>query len=367
MANGARVPRGGGRNGAVDVNAREGRLAMSQEQTEALADDDRSVTVMIRSQGRPSLDAALASVARQTHPRIEVLVVDATGGRHPPLAASCGPFALRMAGAGRPLNRPEAANCALDHARGRWRIFLDDDDFYDPPHVASLLAAATARGCRVAYSGTRLLDADGGVEGVMNPRYGRLKLFQGNFIQMGAALFHRSLCDEGCRFDEQMLLLQDWDFWLQLSARTGFAHTGEVTINWRARAGESGAGTGANADPALRALYAQRMSAKWASEHGRLVEFVRAVVHRADRLLSAHRPGQALRALRWAHAMLPDDPTVLNLTGVALYNAQRLDEAWQALDAAHRMRPEDESIRRNLALVERARGRAENGAGVVST
>ena len=46
------------------------------------------VTVIVRSMDRPELDCAVMSIARQDHPAIETIVVDATGGHHRPLAGS---------------------------------------------------------------------------------------------------------------------------------------------------------------------------------------------------------------------------------------------------------------------------------------
>jgi hypothetical protein len=41
--------------------------------------------IIVRSMGRDCLANAVASVAQQTHRPLELVVVDATGGSHPPL------------------------------------------------------------------------------------------------------------------------------------------------------------------------------------------------------------------------------------------------------------------------------------------
>ena len=326
-------------------------------------DDRPAVTVIIRSQGRATLAEALASVARQTYPNIDVLVVDATGGHHPPLDDHCGAHLLRMVAAGRRLNRPEAANCGLDHAHGEWLIFLDDDDYFDPPHVASLVEAAAVHGSRVAYSGTRVQDDRGLVISVLNQPYGRLELFNNNYIQMGAALFHRSLIDLGCRFDESMLLYQDWDFWLQLAAHEAFAHTGTVTTNWRAHIGRSGAGAGPNADPALQMRFGGRMREKWGGVRHRLVAYLGKVARHATWLISHRRSQRAVQILTAALVLAPDDPGLLNLLGIACFHAGHLRDAWRFISMAHRVLPDNGSIRRNLAMVERAQSGAPTASG----
>jgi len=61
------------------------------------------VTVMIRSMDRESLlQEALDSVALQTYPNIEVLVVNAKGGEHSLLGDWCGRFPLRICGLDEP-------------------------------------------------------------------------------------------------------------------------------------------------------------------------------------------------------------------------------------------------------------------------
>jgi hypothetical protein len=313
------------------------------------------VSVVVRSLGRDSLGAALQSVSHQSHTCIEIVVVDASGGKHPPLERHCGHFPLRLIEGTRPLNRPEAANRGLDHAWGEWIIFLDDDDFFDTGHVAQLLKAATERGTAVAYSGTRMLNERDHMVGVLNERYSRLKLCAGNFMQMGAVLFHRSLLQKGCRFDEDMLLYQDWDFWLQLSAHSHFAHCTELTNNWRVHAGHSGAGTGPNANAPLQAEFTRRVKEKWQRLQSRLFAFVHNTATRCTLQIRRGRPDRALNWLRRAMTVAPNDPTLTNLLGLARYQSGDLTGAWHALGDAHELLPDNDAIIRNLAQVEKLR------------
>ena len=116
-----------------------------------------------------------------------------------------------------------------------------------------------------------LVRADGTPHARLNRPFDRDALYRGNYIQMGAALFCRSLVEEGVRFDESLLNFQDWDFWIQIAQRTDFLHTGKVTLYWRAFNGQSGSGIGPNADHALQSNYTQRVQKKWA----RALDFAR--------------------------------------------------------------------------------------------
>lgn len=52
-------------------------------------------------------------------------------------------------------------NRALGRVRTPWAAFLDDDDYWMPAHIMTLLAAAEDSGADVIYSGCRVVDAAG--------------------------------------------------------------------------------------------------------------------------------------------------------------------------------------------------------------
>ena len=216
------------------------------------------VSVVIRTMGRPSLQRALASVAAQTWRPLEIVLVDAaaTGKR----ASDYADIHVRTVGAGTPLDRPKAANAGLAATRGAWITFLDEDDVIEPDHIALLLATATIAGLPVAYGQTRLIGADG-VQRIFGGPFSRAALLRSNYIAIHAALFHRAFVDRGVRFDESLSTFEDWDFWLQLSARSDFAFTGMPTATYRAAAGESGAGPNLDREAVL--AQRARLMQKW--------------------------------------------------------------------------------------------------------
>lgn len=225
------------------------------------------ISVIIRTLGRPELAQAVESVCMQTiaatRHALEIVLVNAANTVLPSFDLQG--IVMREARAGRPLNRPEAANVGLEAATGDYICFLDDDDWFHPEHLQSLLDVLKATpGARVAYSGVLLVHADGRPYARLSRPFSRDALFRENYIQMGAALFERSLLDDGPRFDETLLNFQDWDFWLQLAELTDFVHSGQVTLSWRALSGSSGSGMGPNANQALQAAYTQRVRQKWA-------------------------------------------------------------------------------------------------------
>jgi len=229
----------------------EGPLAQRQRLGHATEGADMPlVSVLIRSMDRPTLDEALDSVARQTWPNIEIVLVNARGPAHRPLPEHWGRLPLRrIDGDGNhPLHRSRAANLGLAAARGDYLIFLDDDDWFDADHLHRLVTALqTAPEHHVAYSGIRCVDGDGQVlEQVFDEPYHGLRLLAENFMPIHAVLFARNLRDQGCHIDEQLDVYEDWDFWLQLAQHGDFLHVPGSRAVYRIT---QGSGFGVRADP----------------------------------------------------------------------------------------------------------------------
>lgn len=221
------------------------------------------VSVLVRSMDRPQLCQALDSLALQTYPNLEVLVINALGREHGCLGDKCGCHRLRLVSTGVPLRRGAAANVGLENAAGDYLLFLDDDDWLAPNHISSLVAALSMNGaCKVAYAGVEVRSEEGGALDVepFNASYDAGRLRYWNYIPIHAILFSRTLVDQGLRFDEAFDAYEDWDFLLQLSQVTHFVHVNMISAYYRA-GGTSGVGV--NADPTLERYYRERIFEKW--------------------------------------------------------------------------------------------------------
>lgn len=195
------------------------------------------VSVIVRSVDRPTLSEALESVAAQTYPNIEVLLVNAKGGGHSPVAHFGGRLVMRLIETGAPLSRSRAANVGLDAARGEFVAFLDDDDTIDPDHLSQLVATLRKEGDGVvAYAGVRCMDRNDPEHKIScvfgEPLESRAKLLAGNFIPSHAPLFPRRLLENGARFDETLDVYEDWDFWLQLAGRARFVYLDRISATY---------------------------------------------------------------------------------------------------------------------------------------
>lgn len=179
---------------------------------------------------RSSLAGTLRSLAAQTHPGLDIILVNAKGGEHSNVEAHCAPHRLRFINqGGRPLSRSQAGNAGLAAVRGDFLAFLDDDDSVAPDHYARLLAASDGQG--IPYAGIQLIDSENPEQplGEFTEAYEDGRLLLGNFIPIHAPLVPAHLLQHGIRFDDTLPLYEDWDFWLQLNRHARFYYTGHIT------------------------------------------------------------------------------------------------------------------------------------------
>lgn len=321
-----------------------------------MTSDVPEASVIVRSMARRTLDEALASLAAQRDVSLEVLVVAACGPSHPAIASACGPHAMRLVSSPVPLQRSAAANAGLDAVHGRWFTFLDDDDRFDPQHLAGLLAASRANpGAQVITSYARAVDREGGSTLVGQP-FSLAQLHERSFVHLSTALVDRVLLANGVRFDESLDVLEDWDFMLQLAQHATFAFTPLATFQWNADRGDSGAGRGANHDAAKFALYRDRVYAKWAPAHDALVSRSEPLLQRALEHARQNRFDEARALCGEVLAFSANDPWALNLDAMLLQRQGRVAEARDVQSLAVAVRPLDASFVYNLAQLDRAAG-----------
>ena len=315
------------------------------------------VSILIRSMDRPTLARALHSAAAQSWPHLEIIVVAACGAAHRPLPATFEGRPLRLVHAASPrrLARAEAANVAIDAAQGDWLNFLDDDDELLPLHFAELLAAARPAGERVVYGRTRVLDAAGNELGLIGHAGNHVQFYFHSRSTTCATLFHRSLIDEGTRFDPEFGVHEDHDFFLNCATRTPFAFVDAATSVWHSQAGESGCGFGANDDPAQRARAVAKIRHKWATAFDCWLQDFGAVLFAGQQYLKGGDLPAALGCLEQALILRPADVNALNLCGMANLQAGQLERAETLLSAALQRLPQHAGLRENLELARRRR------------
>jgi hypothetical protein len=131
--------------------------------------------------------------------------------------------------------RSKAANKALLHARGESMLFLDDDDWLMPAHIARLAEVLRHQPhVLAAYTGISLVDAGGKPLGqTFDLPFDDIRQMAGNLTPIHAVLFSAKVLEQGCRFDETLDRYEDWDFWLQLARLTPLVHLPGVSAAYR--------------------------------------------------------------------------------------------------------------------------------------
>lgn len=217
------------------------------------------VSVLIRSMDRGYLHEALDSVALQTWPNIEVVVVAAIPN-HGDLPERCGRHPIRLVRTDQSLARAAAANLALKEARGEYLIFLDDDDWFMPSHIARLAAVLQQQiQARAAYTGVVLVKSDGTPAGqTLDLPFDWIRQRAGNITPIHAVLFHSSLVKQGLVFNEQLDIYEDWDFWLRLAQMTTLLHLPGISAAYRMHQS-----SGVHEEAMSANLAAQAIQAQW--------------------------------------------------------------------------------------------------------
>lgn len=139
--------------------------------------------------------------------------------------------------------RSHAANMGLDNVHGDYVMFLDEDDLIYPHHIEKLIHALEAnRTFSVAYSGICMKTDSGELIKNMDAVWEPARLRVINYLPIHAVLFKRSIAKE-CRFDCTLDLMEDWDFWLQLAAKSNFYYAEGVSGTYNISNGLSGIST----------------------------------------------------------------------------------------------------------------------------
>ncbi len=217
----------------------------------ALPEAPPLVSVITRTyRGRaPFLRQAMLSVAHQSYPNVEHLVVEDGGDAQAAVVdevrRATGARVRHIACA--KLGRSGAGNAGLAAARGRWCVFLDDDDLLFADHVEVLVDALRAEPQAVAaYSLAWEVITDGVIEGgaayrevshgvppALRQPFDAKVLAHHNFMAIQSVLFERRLYEARGGFDEDMDALEDWVLWNRYAAGERFAYVPRVTSMFR--------------------------------------------------------------------------------------------------------------------------------------
>ncbi len=186
-----------------------------------------------------TLPLTVDSILDQTHPRVEIVVVDdgSTDDTPEVLAAYADDPRVRVfrqENAGQTV----AKNRALREARGDFIGFCDADDIWVPDKLERQLPLFDPEGrIAVVYGGFDVIDGDGAY--LRTPSFphptGRItgKLLADNFVHFPTALVRREVIEAAGGFDESLTMGIDYDLWLRISVDHDFAYAPGVLVHYR--------------------------------------------------------------------------------------------------------------------------------------
>lgn len=197
------------------------------------------ISVIVRTQNRPHLLArALQSLAAQSYPRVEAVVVNDGGCSVDNVLADCKDSisgGLRYVEHEQAQGRTRAANAGIAAANGEWLAFLDDDDSFEIEGL-SRLARFIAWDKEVIYGQVRLLKMQGDNDfqqmALFEDSYNENILLLTNYVPICAYICKRTRVKEINGFDEDFEVLEDWDFFYRLTRQQAVHYVAEVIANY---------------------------------------------------------------------------------------------------------------------------------------
>jgi glycosyltransferase involved in cell wall biosynthesis len=195
------------------------------------------------------LRQALLSVAHQSYPNIEYIVVEDGGNTMQAVVENINHVTkqnIRFIALPK-LGRSATGNAGLSAATGHWCLFLDDDDLLFADHVETLVNAILEQPDLVAaYSPAWEIITDSSK--FQEGEYAELShktpeaLYQDfdievlkhhNCMAIQSVLFERRLFEERGGFEENMDALEDWLLWLKYAIGNRFKYVPKVTSMFR--------------------------------------------------------------------------------------------------------------------------------------
>lgn len=190
---------------------------------------------------------ALASVAQQTYPNWEVVIVedgtqDGTEAIATEFAAQVGAEKVRYLRHEVNQGLSATRNTAIAAARGEYIALLDHDDRWYPHHLATALATLEAQQADLVYSPAEMFeDGSDRILGICGPNAADLRWFPGsllnkNFIPVCSVVMRKQVNETVGGFDRTLRRVEDLDYWLRvIEAGFTIAYTGEMTCSYRQR------------------------------------------------------------------------------------------------------------------------------------
>lgn len=197
--------------------------------------------VMPAFNGAAYVGDAIRSALEQTHPNVEVVVVD--DGSTDETAAICRSFGERVRCVSQANDGTQGTGArarAILLSRGDWIAPLDQDDRWDPGKLTRQLeAAAASPDAGVVFTGWRVIDADGRPTGETRPAgpagWVYHQLLREDPYCNSAGMIRRDVIPR-CGLPDSEVPAGDWDLWLRITRHFPVATVDEPLTDYRLHA-----------------------------------------------------------------------------------------------------------------------------------
>jgi glycosyltransferase involved in cell wall biosynthesis len=207
-----------------------------------------AVSVVIATHDRRCwLAEAVASVQAQKGVAWELVVVDdaSKDGTAEWLAAQAGPL-FQVCRLASPSERSVARNTGLARARGRWVMFLDDDDRLRPDALHALVSAAEFHRSVGSAVGNRCHDFGPGDARNYNEDHATKPCVRSIWPELvfgwsavsGQNLFRTDIVRAVGGYNPKLILCEDRELWLKIACRAPTAIAPQVTLEYRQHPGQ---------------------------------------------------------------------------------------------------------------------------------
>jgi len=209
---------------------------------------EKLVSVIVTSHKRPDmLCACLQSLRAQRAHDFEIIVVNDGKLDYEAIVDFYGRQPITYVKHDRNRGLGAARNTGIRVSRGRYLMFLDDDDVLYPNHIfllaiflnthpeAMIVFTDSHRAHHYLDEGQRLTRKGDKIP-ILPVDFYKEKMLSGNFIPVCCVMFRKELLNKVGMFDEELESHEDWDLWSRMAmADYHFHHIKEITaeISWR--------------------------------------------------------------------------------------------------------------------------------------
>lgn len=313
------------------------------------------VSVVLATRNNPQeLANALRSLARQTYPNFEVLVVNNGDEDIRQLVKSILPEQNTTYIQPQEKLTPAAArNAALRVAKGVFITYLDESDSYYPHHIEQLAVFLSENpNIGAAYTSAHLgrpFVFSGGLrtvrkEELPSKSFDRMQLLISNYIPLSCMMHRVSCLEQAGIFDEKLTTQEDWDLWIRISKLYPIRLIPVATVQISNAAADSIRATlPSQAIDALLTIY--RKHEKNASENMLLAQMrMHHIIHLYRNLAEQHERNDAFDKAEhlWQRiAELSGRPEDLLRLGIVRRQMGKDDQARLTLNLAKKLRHSD--------------------------